>query len=70
MAYIRNQNSQQLSRKLEDFSHAGLGVVRGGTPEFLALTTRSALIFLLLLKCLVSSCHFIADMNEASFTSG
>lgn len=33
-AYITNQNSQHLSRKLEDFSDAGLGVVRGGTPGF------------------------------------
>lgn len=70
MAYITNQNSQQLSRKQGDFSDAGLGVVRGRTPGFLVLATSSALIFLLLLKCLVSNCHFTAGMNDASITSG
>lgn len=68
--YITNQNTQQLSTKLEDFSAVGLGVVRGGTPGFLVLATRSALIFVLLLKCFVSHCPFVAEMNDAFLTNG
>lgn len=68
--YFTNQNTQQLSTKLEDFSAVGLGVVRGRTPGFLVLATTSALIFALLLKCFVSDCPFVVGMNDASLTNG
>lgn len=68
--YITNQNTQHLSTKLEDCSAVGLGVVRGGTPGFLVLATRSALIFVLLLKCFVSDCPSVAEMNDAPLTNG
>lgn len=67
---ITNQNTQQLFTKVEDFSAVGLGVVRGGTHGFLVLATRSALIFVLLLKCFVSGYPFVAEMNDTPFTSG
>lgn len=68
--YITNQNTLQLFTKVEDFSAVGLGVVRGGTPGFLVLAARSALIFVLLFKCFVSDCPFVAEMNDAFFANG
>lgn len=68
--YITNENAQQLSTELEDFSAVGLGTVRGGTPRFLVLATRSALIFVLLLTSFVSGCPSVAEVNDASLTNG
>jgi len=43
---------------------------KGWNTWILVLATTSALIFVLLLKCFVSDCPFIAEMNDASLTNG
>lgn len=51
-------------------SALGECVVRGGTPGFLVLATRSALIFVMLRKCFVSAYPFVTAMSDASLSHG